>query len=407
MTRVVLLLAALRCVAVGGSVECWPRFRGPNGSGLAPSAPIPTQWGEKDYRWKVALPGKGHSSPVVWGERLFVTSGLKDGTRVVTCLSVRDGRKLWERRFPSKPHSMNPLNSYATSTPALDAERIYLYWATPEAVTVVALDHDGNDVWQRNLGPFDSQHGGGVSPIVFDDLLVVPNDQRGKSFIIALDCRTGETRWKLDRRSVKAAYSTPCIYQPKDGPPELILTSTSHGVTSVDPRTGKVNWEFPRAFPLRVVSSPVVACGLIVGTCGVGGSGRRLVAVRPGSRDGRKPQLAYELKKNVPYVPTPIAVGDLLFTLAENGTVTCVRAATGERVWQGRLGGRFYGSFVHVDGRLYAISRKGEVFVIAASEKFELLGRTPLGEPSQATPAVAGGRMFLRTFSHLFCIGAP
>jgi len=304
MTRVFVVVASLVSSALAGA-NCWPRFRGPNGAGLATSAPIPVQWSDKDYLWKVELPGKGHSSPVVWGERLFVASGLPDATRIITCLSTRDGRMLWEKRYPSKPHSMNPLNSYATSTPALDAERLYLYWTTPEAITVLALDHDGNEVWQRDLGPFDSQHGSGTSPIVFDDLLIVPNDQRGKSFIIALDCRNGETRWKLDRRVVKAAYSTPCIYQPEGGPPELILTSTSHGVSSVDPRTGKVNWEFPTAFPLRVVSSPVMASGLIVGTCGVGGSGKRLVAVRPGSRDGRKPELAYEMKRNVPYVPTP------------------------------------------------------------------------------------------------------
>jgi len=407
MLRALVVVAAVVSSGTGGAPGRWTRFRGPNGSGLAPAATIPVQWGERDYRWKVTLPGKGHSSPVVWGEKVFVTSGLRDATRVLTCLSARDGRKLWEKRFPSKPHSMNPLNSYATSTPALDAERVYLYWTTPQAVTVVALDHDGNEVWQQDLGPFDSQHGSGTSPIVFDNLLIVPNDQRGKSFIAALDCRTGQRRWTLERRAVKAAYSTPCIYQPEGSPPELILTSTSHGVTSVDPRTGKLNWEFSSAFPLRVVSSPLVASGLIVGTCGVGGSGKRLVAVRPGSRDGRKPQLAYELKRNVPYVPTPIALGDLLFVLAENGTVTCLRAPSGESLWKARLDGRFYGSFVHVDGRLYAISRKGDVFVIAASEKFQLLGRNPLGEPSHATPAVADGKMFLRTFTHLFCIGSP
>jgi outer membrane protein assembly factor BamB len=197
------------------------------------------------------------------------------------------------------------------------------------------------------------------------------------------------------------------VYRPEGEPPELIFASTAHGVTSVDPATGQVNWEFPAAFPLRVVASPVVAAGLIVDTCGTGGSGRRLAAVRPGSKKkGAEPELAYEIKRAVPYVPTCLAHGGLLFLLAENGTATCVRAATGEQVWQMRLQARFYGSFVWAAGRLYAISRKGDVLVVDAKAG-QILARNPLGEPSQATPAIAGGVVYLRTLTHLISIGGP
>jgi len=398
--------AAERPTPPAGSGE-WTRFRGPNGGGISKATSIPVKWTEKDYNWKVKLPGGGHSSPVVWDNRVFVTcADRKTAQRMILCLKAADGSVVWRRDYESKPFKQNPSNSYAASTPAAGPAGLYLCWASPEAVIVLALGHDGKELWRRDLGPFVSQHGPCMSPILFEDMVVLANNQKGKSFLIALDCRTGKTRWQLERRSVKAAYSTPCVYRSQDGPPELIFTSTSHGVTSVDPKTGEVNWEFGSAFPLRVVGSPAIASGLIVGTCGVGGSGKRLVAVRPGSKKrGVEPQLAYEIKKSVPYVPTPLAKGDLLFLLTENGVAMCLRGSTGEQVWQGRLKARFYGSFVWVAGRLYAISRKGEVLVIAASEKFELLARNPLGERSQATPALAGGVMYLRTYSHLISIG--
>ncbi|MFP4055687.1 MAG: PQQ-binding-like beta-propeller repeat protein [Candidatus Brocadiia bacterium] len=396
-----LCLGPLARTAQSGSI--WPRFRGPNGEGIAEAPGLPTRWTEADYDWRVELPAIGHSSPVVWGDRIFVTAGdSKNATRYVLCIRGADGSVLWTRRYDSKPHRLNRDNSYATSTPALDAQRAYVYWATPREVTLLALRHDGREAWRRDLGPFDSQHGSGVSPIVHDGLVIVPNDQKGESSLIALDCQSGATRWKVPRKGGKAAYATPCVYRPQGGPPELIFFSTEQGITSVDPRSGEVNWQFASAFPLRVVASPVVASGLIVGTCGVGGSGRRFVAVRPGP----KPELVYEFRRRVPYVPTPVTRGDLLFLCTDSGTATCLRAPTGEVVWQESLGEKFYGSFVRVGDRLYIMSRKGSVYVLAASEKFELLAKNPLGEGSFATPVVVDGKMFLRTFSHLMSIGS-
>jgi len=399
------LLWSLALAAQAATAE-WTRFRGPDGAGISPATGLPAKWTEKDYNWKVTLPGYGHSSPVVWGDRVFVTCGAHEtAQRIILCLKAPDGSVAWERRYESEKHVVNPANSFATSTPAVDAERVYLYWTTPKEVVLLALDHAGKEVWRRGLGEFISQHGSGTSPIVFDALVVLCNDQEGNSNLLALDAATGETRWEVPRNTVNASYSTPCVYRPDDGPPELVFNSQGHGITSIDPKTGKANWEFKEAFPLRTVGSPAVAAGLIVGTCGVGGSGKRLVAVRPGSKaKGLAPSLAYELKKSVPYTPTPLEKDGLLFLCSEIGVATCLRAATGEQVWQERLGDNFYGSFVWADGRLYIMSRKGTAYVLEAAEKYELLASNPLGEGSHATPAIADGVLYLRTFSHLIAI---
>lgn len=409
-SRVALTVAVglgVAAAACGAAEAEWSRFRGPNGQGVSDAATIPATWTEKDYNWKVELPGGGHSSPVVWGDRLFVTSAdAESAKRILLCLKAADGTTLWKREYESKPCPLNGLNSYAVTTPAVDAQRVYMAWGTPDEQPVVALDHDGKDLWRRDLGPFQSQHGHGPSLIAMGATVIVPNDQLGKSFLAALDAATGKTLWETERNSRRAAYSTPCVYQADGRAAELIFTSTAHGITSVDPVTGKVNWEAGDVFPERVVSSPVVAGGLILGTCGTAGKGRSVVAVRPPAKgSAAAAEVAWELKKDAPYVPTSVCRGGLVFTWTEGGVVQCLRAATGEPVWRERVDGNYYASPVCVGGRIYNVSTKGDVVVVDAAEQFKLLGRNPLGEKSHATPAVAAGRMYLRTWSHLICIG--
>jgi len=384
----------------------WTRFRGPNGSGISSATNLPSTWTEKDYRWRITLPGVGHASPVIWGDKVFVLCGdSRSAQRIVLCLNSKDGGVAWRREFASATFRKNRDNSYASSTPALDARRVYLYWTTPEEVAVLALDHQGKDVWRRNLGPFKSQHGSGTSLIVVGDLVLVNNDQEGPSFLAALDAASGKTRWEVKRRTDRAAYSTPCIRQADGNNAEVIFTSSAHGVTGLDLRTGRLNWELTNAFPFRVVSSPVLADGLVIGTCGEGGVGRGLVAARPGSPT-RLPQVVYEFKRSIPYVPTPLAKDGLLFLWCDNGLVVCHRAATGERLGQVKLPDSFYSSPVWAGGRLYGVSKKGVVYVMAAAEKPELISTIPLGEPSFATPAIADGALYFRTESHLFCLEA-
>jgi outer membrane protein assembly factor BamB len=427
--------STLRCwslvIAVGvlfssSFAQEWTRFRGPNGTGISDAKTIPVKWTEKDYNWQTALPAGGHASPVLWGDKIFLTCAddAKTAERIVLCLSAADGRILWSRKFVSTIHRKHQLNSFASATPAVDEERVYVAWSTPEEYTLLALDHDGKDVWRRNLGPFVSQHSCGTSPIVYEDLLIIGNDQdevdkvdasqRGKSSLIAVDRKSGKTRWQLERKSIIVAYSTPYVYQPENGPAELIFNSQAHGITSVNPLDGRVNWEISSVsgaplLTMRSVSSPVLAAGLLTISCGSGAGGNYLVAVRPGNTKlGREPQQVFRIEQRdgAPYVPTPIAKGDMLFVWSDKGIVSCVDARSGRLVWgPERVGGNFFGSPVCVDEKLYCISANGDVVVLAASDKYQKLATNKLGEFSHSTPAVAGGRMYVRTYKHLISIG--
>lgn len=398
---------------VAGAQE-WTRFRGPNGMGLSDAKNLPSTWDETTYRWRATLPGEGHSSPVVWGDRIFLNSAdPATATRYVVCLSTADGRRLWQREYPSQTHVIHQRNTYASSTPAVDAERVYVTWATPARLTLLALDHDGHDVWDLDLGPVVSEHGFGTSPMLYEDLVILsnsqqayelaPGEQPGASAMLAFEAKTGRLRWREPRVSSRVCFSTPCIYQPPGGQPELICTSNSDGVFSLDPTTGRENWKTPGALALRVVSSPLIADGLIFGSVGSGGGGNSVTAVRPGPN----PQVVYSIKTNASYVPTLVARDGLMFMFNDRGIASCVDVPTGKVQWRERLGRGFSGSPVIGDGKVYIIDDDGNALVLAADSEFRLLGNNPLGEPSRSTPAIAGGRLYLRTLSHLVSVGGP
>ncbi len=407
--RLTLLLwfAVVGWSPLASSAEAWSRFRGPNGCGESESRSIPAVWDSTDYGFRVALPGTGHSSPVVCGDQLFIVSAdEQDATRMLRCLKRGDGSLIWKRSFESSTHTKHRLNNYDASTPAADEKHVYLAWATPEEYTLLAVDREkGRDVWRRDLGPYSAQHGYGASPIVFEDLVIAPNDQNAKSFAVALDAATGQTRWKTDLPIKKGGYATPCIYREGQGPPQLIMAGSAYGLISLDPCTGRKHWDI-ELFDDRVVASPTIAGGLILTSCGEGGRGTSMFAVRPGDpRTGRKPEVAYELKGSLPYVCTPVARRDLLFVWYDLGVVTCIDAPSGKIHWQERVGGNYFCSPIRVADRIYCASRDGEMVVLAAEKEFKLLGRIDLEEPTNATPAVSGGVMYLRTATHLMALG--
>jgi len=396
----------------------WTRFRGPNGTGISYAKSIPPKLTDGDINWKIELPGSGHSSPVLWGEKLFLTSsGEKAGGISALCFNARDGRLLWRHDFALTPFSHHKFNSFASPTPALDAERVYVVWNEPEHYVLTALDHEGKEVWQRDFWPFVSQHGSGISPIVVEDKVILGNEQddvkfvkehprSGESFIVAVEAKTGKTKWKTPRQGAVVAYSTPCIYEPKQGKRAVVFDSQGQGIYGLDPNTGKALWDYPEAFDKRCVSSPLIAGDIILGSCGTGGGGSFVTAVRPGDATaGRKTELAYQVKKSAPYVPTGIAKGNRVWLWSDAGIVTCLEAPTGNVIYQERVGGNFFGSPVWVDGRLFCVSTSGEVVVVEAGDKFNVLHRYPLNELCHSTPAVALGRMFIRTEGHLFSFG--
>jgi outer membrane protein assembly factor BamB len=423
MNRKLSLLAVVALFLLSTSVYAqeWTRFRGPNGAGVVNAPTLPAHFTEADFNWRVALPGAGHSSPVIWGNRIFLTSAEDSvGKWHTLCLNTADGRELWRKTYDFKSYRKHQLNSSASPTPAVDAQAVYVSMITPESFTVLAFDHNGRELWKRNLGTYTAGNGNGASPIVVGDVVIIANDQEGddapqsantqpESSLIGLDRKTGAIKWKHKRtKGGPASYATPMVYEPKDGAKEVIFISTAHGITSLNPTTGELNWELSDLSKLRCIASPVMSNGLIIMITGVGASGdRKGFAVQPGSKSKNVPaKVAYEIPRgSFSQVPTPISVGDLIFFWGDGGIVNCLRASTGEPVWKERAGGNFYGSPICVNGKLYAMNATGELVVINASDKFNLSAKIPLGEGSHATPAVANGVMYLRTMSHLISVG--
>jgi outer membrane protein assembly factor BamB len=389
--------------------ENWSQFRGDDGTGKSSEKQIRSEWSADRLAWTVELPGVGHSSPVIWGNKLFLTSANDSGTtRYLLCLDAGSGKILWKRQMEFSRSHKHPKNSWASSTPALDGERVYVVFADSARQILAAYDFEGNSVWEQNLGGFQSQHAQGTSPIVFEDMVILANDQDGPSFIAAYDKLTGHIVWNVPRKSApqSTSYATPFIYHPKQGPPQLICSSSQSGVSALDPHTGQTIWT-TKSLPQRTVASPVLAGGLFFQCCGAGGQGMLMVAIDPGGQgDVSKTHVRYTRTRLLPYVPTPIACGKYLFLWSDHGVVCCMDPTTGKDVWTKRVGGDFSASPICAGGELFNVDEAGNVLVVAASKEFKLLGKFALGDPSHSTPAIANGRFYFRTFHHLACAAA-
>jgi outer membrane protein assembly factor BamB len=407
------LLAAVQlatfCLSPSASGEEWNRFRGPNGSGVSSVTTIPTEWTDSDYNWNIELPGKGHASPVSWGSRVFVTSADdKKKTRTIQCLNVTDGAELWRKDISFAPYKQQKNNSFASSTPAADADHVYALWHSKVSSPLIAYNHTGEKVWEYDLGSYLHGQGGATSPIVYNDVVVVANDHKNDSFLLAVDRLTGKERWKIPREGKRACYGTPCVNTPKNRPAEIIFSHCYEGIIGVDPKTGHQNWHidvFGRASQ-RALGSPVIAGDLVVASSGGVTGERQVVVVNPQlAGDEVKVEEVYRVVRQAPHVPTPLVYKDWMFLWSDTGIATCVERGSGNVVWQKRVGGNFYSSPVCIDGRIYCIDLAGEVVVIAASDEYKLMARNPLEQSTRATPAVSNGSLLIRTESRLISIG--
>ena len=387
----------------------WSRFRGPNGSGVMPSSIQLSKLEEAHIDWTLDLPGEGHSSPVLWAKSVYLTSmSPAAGSFHVLAIDAESGKVNWSREVAYESFSKHDFNSFASPTPAVDEEGVYIAWARPDHFHVASLDHAGNWRWNRDLGPFESQHGVGVSPILNGHQVIVANDQLGKSFLMAMDKATGSPIWQTPRNSDKAAYSTPCVYQASDGTEQLIFNSAADGITAIDPSDGRKLWSYAKAFDKRSCSSPIVAGGRIFGSCGSGGGGNYVVAVVPPTdMKEDKAQLAYEIRRSANYVPTPIAVKDCIFFWSDGGILTAADPVTGKVHYQERVGGRYFGSPVSTGDEIACVSTTGELVVVAASSSFQLLHRLDLGALCHSTPAIAEDALYVRTVSKLHKFHQP
>lgn len=391
----------------------WPRFRGPNGTGVSSDPGVPIEVDEShNLLWKVAVPGSGNSSPIVSNGRIFFQAASADGKeRSLICLDLFEGKTLWSQSAPGGPAKTHPKNTLASCTAAADGSLIYMPFWDGKNLSVAAYDYDGHREWTTDLGEFTSQHGAGHSPIVVGKNVILANDQDGLAEVVALEAATGLVAWRKPRQPHRASYSTPILVERKGQDPELLVASTQ-GVTGYDPATGAERWSWlwtSNKQELRTVGSPIVCQNLVFFSGGNGPGARHAVAVNLNGNKGAggNPEFAWETQKDFPYVPCMLSRGDNVYFINDAGIAGCFNAKTERSEWLKRLdGGDVTASPVMVDDRIYAFTENGTVFVFAAEPKFSLLFSGRLDEGVKASPAIADGKLLVRGASHFYCFGS-
>jgi len=394
--------------------ENWTRFHGANGSGVAKDAKIPVDISEQNYLWKTKLAGTGSSSPLVWGDKVFITScDAQTAKLTVQCLDSKTGEESWSKSFESAAYRVHRRNSFASGTPVVDENHVYIAYADPDHTMVVALDHSGEKKWERDFGRWISSHGFGASLMTYKDKLLFFNSQQaqklkngaepGTSHMIAMSCKDGSDIWKAPLTATRTCYAVPCVFTNAKGEDQLISCNTGDGFFSLNPDSGKLNWS-TLPFRMRTVASTLLADGLIIGSCGSGGGGNYLVAIRPDQEGSAEPEKVYELQR-ANYVPSPVAVDGKLFLFTDKGIGQCFDLQTGKPLWQERIASGFSGSPVATKTHLYIMDESGMLYVIGAKKTYKLDAKHDLGEESRATPAIIKDRLFLRTESYLICVG--
>lgn len=395
------LVLATVCVASrsASAAETWPQFRGPDGQGHSDAHNLPTTWSENEnVRWKTPIVGLGWSSPVVFGKQIWLTTAIEaEGSLRAVCVDRETGEIVHDvevfkhadlGRIASK-------NSHASPTPVLDGRNLFVHFG---AHGTACLTNDGQVVWRQQL-KYDQRHGPGGSPVLWNDLLIVACDGPDEQYLIALDKRTGEPRWRVEHQG-EQAYSTPALTK-VDGVDQLI-TSRGNAVIAYAPADGQELWRCSFTGH-SVVPRPVVADGMVY--CCTGYWNPSLLAIRlGGSGDVTASHLAYTVRRGVPHNPSPLVVDGKLYMTTDLGVLTCLDAASGKELWRERLSGNFSASPTTADGKIFLLNEEGKMLVIAAHEKYELLATNQLEGRTLASPAPVDGAIYLRTDTHLYRI---
>jgi len=401
-----LLLGAVIWSGSAARAEDWPQFRGPSGQGHSSERGLPITWSEsQNVMWKTPVPGRGWSSPSVAGGRVWVTTSIKEkgaSLRAIAFDSSTGRETVNVEVFHLRSADLtNPKNSYASPTPIVEGDRVYVHFG---AEGTAALTTTGEIVWKARL-PYQSQHGNGGSPVLYGDLLIVSCDGSDDAFVVALDKRTGKVRWKTSRRlPADQAYSTPLVIRVGDR--DELVSVGAYRATAYDPQNGKEIWRVSYADGFSNVPRPVYGHGLVY--IATGFQQPSLLAVRAdGAGDVTKTHIAWTLKRGAPLTPSPLVVGDELYVVNDGGIASCLDAKTGEARWLQRLGGEYSASPVFADGRIYFLSEEGVATVIAPGKEFRKLATSSLDGETLASMAVSDGSIFIRTGTHLYRIGAP
>ena len=430
-------LATVLVLTQSGAAAEWPQWRGPGGQGISEEKNLPTEWSAtKNIKWKTPIEGRGHSSPIVWGKKIFLTTALdgavvpgrtpgvthkmSDGsdfvhpdavgadlrhTFKVICLDRESGKILWERvAYEGSVHdSRHKKASFASSTPATDGKYVFAFFGSEG---LYAYDFSGKLMWKQDLGKLGTASVGyGVSPILYGNFVIMQCDESGlNSFIAAFDKKTGKEAWRAPRK-VDVTWSTPVLVQA--GKRTELVASAAEAIIAYDPMTGKELWRH-KGLESNAVPTPVVSNDLVVLTSG--SPNKIALALRAGGTGDvtGTSQLVWSYNKGTAYVPSPILYGEYLYLMTGNGTLTCLEAKTGKVIYEG---GRvpksipFSASPVAYEGKVLITSEEGETYMVKAGPKHEILGTNSVGEPVFASPAIADGKIFIRGVNNLFAIG--
>jgi outer membrane protein assembly factor BamB len=391
---------------VGEGAKYWPRWRGPSGQGLVPAGQYPDSWSPNGSVWKTSVPGRGNSSPIVWGDRIFLTTGYGNGERLsMLAYSRADGKKLWETFIPQNGvEYVHYKNGFASATPATDGQLVYASFGRHG---LFALDFNGKIAWQHKFGIIDNYHGPAGSPVIYKDRIFLFQDANPSpgqtAFVGAFDKATGKPIWQTPRRE-SVGWGTAIVIS--TGERDELIVSSQYRVAAYDPENGKELWTV-RGNTYEVIPTPVVGHGLVFASSGRAGP---TIAIRPGGTgDVTGTHVAWSSPRGSPFVPSGIVVGDLLYLINDMQSIlTVYEAATGKLVYQDRLGTAvregFSASPVHINGRIFLTNDDGQTFVVEAGRTFKLLRVNELGEQTLASPALVDGTWYWRTASTLRAI---
>lgn len=385
--------------------ENWPGWRGPNGDGTSSETNLPTKWDSTtNVLWKIPLPGAGHASPIVWGDKLFtVAAKAETQEKLLLCYDTKNGNLLWQVDVLKSPfENKHNDNSFASGTPATDGTLVYVSFLDGESVVVAAYDFTGKQVWIQRPGTFSSPHGYSCSPVIYKDMVIINGDSKGDAFIAALSKTDGHTIWKNKLDKPAHSFSTP-LFREIAGRTQMIFCGNQE-VSSYNPVDGTRYW-FITGPSEDFCSTPVYneMTGLLL--ISSAWPQRHLLAIKPdGNGDVSNTHIAWRATEGAYYVPSPVTVGNYLFTTMTNGQVHCIEVSTGKILWKENLG-KQYSSAVLINGLVYMPNDEGVITVIKQGPTFERIASNSIGEKMFASPAISNGRIYLKGASHLFCIG--
>jgi outer membrane protein assembly factor BamB len=398
---VLLIAAAFYQLALSSQTQDWPEFRGPTGQGHSEMRGLPLNWSEnRNVRWKVTIPGSGWSSPVIQGDRIWLTTATEEGKSLRAISIDRNSGAILQNvevfRLKNSVQ-INAKNSFASPTPVLEGNRVYLHFG---ALGTACLTNTGEIVWKTRIEYDNGQHGPGGSPVIYENMLIVSCDGQSSQFVVALDKQSGKVRWKRFRMG-NQAYTTPLVVRLPGG--DQVISPGAFRAVAYEPRTGKEIWQLRYGEGFSNVPRPVYGHGMVF-IC-TGFYLPQLLAVRlDGHGDVTGTHVAWKFNRGVSLTPSPLLVGDELYLISDNGIATCVDAKTGKENWRARVGGNHSASPMYADGRIYFLSEEGESVVIAPGKQYKLLATNRLDGDTLASMAVSGDSIFIRSRTHLYRI---